>query len=78
MISGTASKARSAVLSLHLAAVVQMVNSVSRTPTLQSQLVFLGRLGQLTLVAYLKLLRVVIAERLWSVDDIPPPKETSP
>jgi hypothetical protein len=68
----------SAVLSLHLAAVAQMVNSVSRTPTLQSQLVFLGRLGQLTLVAYLKLLRVVIAERLWSVDDIPPPKETSP
>jgi len=55
-----------------------MVNSVSRTPTLQSQLVFLGRLGQLTLVAYLKVLRVVIAERLWSVDDIPPPKETSP
>jgi hypothetical protein len=45
---------------------------------LQSELVFLGRLGQLTLVAYLKLLRVVIAERLWSLDDIPPPKETSP
>jgi hypothetical protein len=78
VISGTASTARSAVLSLHLAAVAQVVNSVSRTPTLQSQLVFLGRLGQLTLVAYLKLLRVVIAERLWSVDDIPPPKETSP
>ena len=78
MISGTASTARPTVLSLHLAAVFQMVNSVSRTPTLQSQLVFLGRLGQLTLVAYLKLLRVVIAERLWSVDDIPPPKETSP
>jgi len=37
-----------------------------------------GRLGQLTLVAYLKLLRVVIAERLWSADDTPPPKETSP
>jgi hypothetical protein len=69
---------RPSVLSLHLAAVSQMVNSVSRTPTLQSQLVFLGRLGQLTLVAYLKVLRVVIAERLWSVDDIPPPKETSP
>jgi len=45
---------------------------------LQSQLVFLGRLGQLTLVAYLKLLRVVVAERLWSVADITPPKETSP
>ena len=67
-----------AVLSLHLAAVTQMVTSISRTATLQSQLVFLGRLGQLTLVAYLKLLRVVIAERLWSLDDIPPPKETSP
>jgi len=67
-----------AVLSLHLATVTQMVTSISRTATLQSQLVFLGRLGQLTLVAYLKLLRVVIAERLWSVDDIPPPKETSP
>jgi hypothetical protein len=78
VISETARKPRSAVLSFHLAAVAQMVNSVSRTPTLQSQLVFLGRLGQLTLVAYLRLLRVVIAERLWSVDDIPPPKETSP
>jgi hypothetical protein len=66
------------VPSLHLAGVTQMVNSNSRAATLQSQLVFLGRLGQLTLVAYLKLLRVVIAERLWSVDDIPPPKETSP
>jgi hypothetical protein len=78
VISGTTSTARSAVLSLHLAAVAQVINSVSRTPTLQSQLVFLGRLGQLTLVAYLKLLRVVIAERLWSLDDIPPQKETSP
>jgi hypothetical protein len=66
------------VPSLHLAAVAEMINSICRTATLQSQLVFLGRLGQLTLVAYLKLLRVVIAERLWSVDDIPPPKETSP
>jgi hypothetical protein len=66
------------VLSLHLAAVTQMVTSISRAATLQSHLVFLGRLGQLTLVAYLKLLRVVIAERLWSVDDISPPKETSP
>jgi len=55
-----------------------MVNSIRRTATLQSQLVFLGRLGQLTLVAYLKLLRVVVAERLWSVADITPPKETSP
>jgi hypothetical protein len=72
------STVRSKVLTLHLAAVAQMVNSVSGTPTLRSQLVFVGRLGQLTLVAYLKLLRVVIAERLWSVDDIPPPKETSP
>jgi hypothetical protein len=71
------STAGSAVLSLHLAGVTQMVTSISRTATLQSQLVFLGRLGQLTLVAYLKLLRVVIAERLWSVDDISPPKETS-
>jgi len=78
VISGTVRTVRSAVLSLHLVAVFQMINSVSRTPTLQSQLVFLGRLGQLTLVAYLKLLRVVIAERLWSVDDMPPPKETSP
>ena len=78
MTAQTSPTARSAVPSLHLAAVAQMVNSVSRTPTLRSQLVFLGRLGQLTLVAYLKVLRVVIAERLWSVDDIPPPKENSP
>jgi hypothetical protein len=70
--------ARLAVLSLHLAGVTQMVTSISRAATLQSQLVFLGRLGQLTLVAYLKLLRVVIAERLWSVDDLSPSKETSP
>jgi len=55
-----------------------MVTSISRAATLQSHLVFLGRLGQLTVVAYVKLLRVVIAERLWSVDDISPPKETSP
>ena len=33
---------------------------------MRSQLVIVGRLGQLTLVAYLKLLRVVIAERLWA------------
>jgi hypothetical protein len=77
-MSGTAPTACSAVLTLHLAAMSEMVTSSSRTATLQSQLVFLGRLGRLTLVAYLKLLRVVIAERLWSVDDIPPPKETSP
>jgi hypothetical protein len=32
----------------------------------------------LTLVAYLKLVWVVIAERLWAVDDLPPPKEVSP
>jgi hypothetical protein len=72
------SPAGSTVLALHLAAVAQMVNSLSGTPTLRSQFVFVGRLGQLTLVAYLKLLRVVLAERLWSVDDIPSPKETSP
>jgi hypothetical protein len=73
---------------LHLARVVQMVNSNSRATTLQSQLVLVGRLGQLTLVAYLKLLRVVLAERLWAipphvrrgtrpVDDIPARKEIS-
>ena len=72
------STVRSTVPTLHLAAGAQVVNSLTRTPTLRSQFVFVGRLGQLTLVAYLKLLRVVIAERLWSVDDIPPPKETSP
>jgi hypothetical protein len=47
-----------------------------------------GRFGQLTVVAYLKLLRVVIAERLWAIparvptvtaaiDDFPP-QEISP
>jgi hypothetical protein len=46
------------------------------------------RFGQLTIVAYLKLLRVVIAERLWAIprrlpsvtaaiDDFPP-QEISP
>jgi hypothetical protein len=28
-----------------------------------------GRLGQLTVLAYVKLLRVVIAERLWAIED---------
>ena len=79
----------SPVSMLHLATVPQMVNSNGGTATLQSQLVLVGRLGQLTLVAYLKLLRVVLAERLWAipphvrrvtapVDDIPPRKEISP
>ena len=35
---------------------------------LRSQLLLVGRAGQLTLVAYLKLLRVVIVERLWMID----------
>jgi hypothetical protein len=55
-----------------------MVTSISRTTTLRSQLVLVGRLGQLTLLAYLKLAWVVIAERLWVVEDIPPQKEVSP
>jgi hypothetical protein len=45
---------------------------------LRSQLVIVGRFAQLTLVAYLKVVRVVIAERLWAVDDVPPQKEVSP
>jgi hypothetical protein len=36
-----------------------------------------GRLGQLTLLAYVKLLRVVIAERLWSIEDRPEPEEAA-
>jgi len=36
-----------------------------------------GRLGQLTLVAYLKLLRVVVAERLWSIEDRPTQQEVN-
>lgn len=60
---------------MHLARVVQMVSSISRTTKLRSQLVLVGRLGQLTILAYLKLVWVVITERLWVVDDIPPQKE---
>jgi hypothetical protein len=52
-----------------------MVSSISRTTKLRSQLVLVGRLGQLTILAYLKLVWVVITERLWVVDDIPPQKE---
>ena len=36
---------------------------------MRSQLLLVGRLGQMTLLAYLKLLRVVIAERLWMIED---------
>jgi hypothetical protein len=36
-----------------------------------------GRLGQLTVLAYLKLLRVVIAERLWAIDDRREPEEAA-
>jgi hypothetical protein len=55
---------------------------------LRKQLLLVKRFGQLTLVAYLKLLRVVITERLWAIpprvapvtaatDDLPP-QEVSP
>jgi hypothetical protein len=65
------------VSSLHLASVVQMVNSPERTAALRSQLLLVGRLGQLTLVAYLKLLRVVVAERLWVIEDRPTQQEVN-
>ena len=68
---------RPSVSTLHLATVVQMVKSPERTATLRSQLLLVGRLGQLTLVAYLKLLRVVIAERLWVTEDRPAPEEAA-
>ncbi len=53
---------------------------------MRSQLLLVRRLGQLTVVAYLKLLRVVIMERLWvtpaSVPSVTnlnrPEKEISP
>jgi hypothetical protein len=54
-----------------------MVNSPERTAALRSQLLFVGRFGQLTLVAYLKLLRIVVAERLWVIEDRPLPQEAS-
>ncbi|HVV52405.1 MAG TPA: hypothetical protein VHO06_22250 [Polyangia bacterium] len=34
---------------------------------MRSQLSFAGRFAQLTVVAYLKLVRVALAERLWAV-----------
>jgi hypothetical protein len=62
----------------HLATVPQMVTSSVRTATVRRQLVLLGRLAQLTVVAYLKVVWVVIAERLWTVDDeLPARKESS-
>ena len=44
---------------------------------MRRQLVLLGRLAQLTVVAYLKLVWVVIAERLWAVDEAPARKESA-
>lgn len=52
---------------LHLVTVIQMVTSIGRTATLRKQLLLVRRFGQLTVVAYLKLLRVVISERLWAI-----------
>jgi hypothetical protein len=54
-----------------------MVTSSVRTATVRRQLVLLGRLGQLTVVAYLKLVWVVVAERLWTAPPAPARKETS-
>jgi hypothetical protein len=44
---------------------------------LRSQILLVGRLAQLTLLAYAKLLRVVIVERLWAVADRPAPEEAA-
>jgi hypothetical protein len=42
---------------------------------LRSQILLVGRLGKLTVLAYAKLLRVVIAERLWAIEERPASEE---
>jgi hypothetical protein len=44
-----------------------MVTSNVRTATLRSRILLVKRLSELTIVANVKLLRIVIAERLWSI-----------
>jgi len=52
---------------LHLPAVSQMVTSNVRKATLRSKVLLARRLAQLTVVAYVKLLRIVMVERLWAI-----------
>jgi hypothetical protein len=44
-----------------------MATSNARKATLRSRILLVRRLGELTVVAYVKLLRTVIAERLWAI-----------